>query len=79
MVEALDRRLEHERRTRSIHNLRIARGVKIINHSQFFDDILLTGGASKTIASHFKMVLDQYTLVSGGLFNKPKATYMLGI
>jgi hypothetical protein len=38
--------------------IKIARGVKDINHAQFVDDTLLLGGASTIIARKFKQQLD---------------------
>jgi hypothetical protein len=73
MEESLNRILEHERRTGSIPGLKIARGVRRINHSQFVDDTLLLGGSSQIMASRFKLVLDQYGEVSGGIINKKKS------
>jgi hypothetical protein len=40
MAETLNRRLEHERATGNIPGLKIARGVRRINNSQFVDDTL---------------------------------------
>jgi hypothetical protein len=37
------------------------------------DDTLLLGGASKIMANQFKLVLDQYGEVSGGVINKNKS------
>jgi hypothetical protein len=73
MAETLNRRLEQERATRNIPGLKIARGVRRINNSQFVDDTLLLGGASQTMARRFKLVLDQYEQASGGLINKLKS------
>ena len=73
MEESLNRRLEYERRTSNILGMTIARGVRRINNSQFFDDTLLLGGASKTMANIFKMVLDQYREATGGTINKHKS------
>jgi hypothetical protein len=51
---------------------KLLQGFKHINHSQFADDILFLGGASSIIARRFKMVLDQFLSVSGGLVNSHK-------
>lgn len=72
MAEMLGRRLEHERRSESIPCLRITSRVKKINHSQFTDDILLIGGASSIMAGRFKLILDQFLLVSRGAVNNTK-------
>ena len=73
MVETLNRRLEQERISKNILGLKIMRGVKRINNSQFADDTLLLGGASHVMAQRFKTVLDQYEQASGGLINKHKS------
>jgi hypothetical protein len=72
MVETLGRFLEHERRNGNIPGIKIIAGVKCLNHSQFADDIHFLGGASLVIARWFKMVLDQFLLVSSGLVNSHK-------
>jgi hypothetical protein len=41
--------------------MRIAPGVKDINHAQFADDTLLMGGASMMTKNKFKKELDAYT------------------
>jgi hypothetical protein len=45
--------------------LRIALGVKYINHAQFADDTLLLGGASVQTTKKFKMELDVYKEILG--------------
>jgi hypothetical protein len=72
MEESINKRLEHERRSGNIPGLKIARGVRRINNSQFIDDTLFLGGASQTMATRFKLVLDQYGEASGGVINKHK-------
>jgi hypothetical protein len=72
MAETLNRRLEQERATRNIPGLKIVKGIRRINNSQFVDDTPLLGGASQTIARRFKLVLDQYEQASRGLINKLK-------
>jgi hypothetical protein len=57
---------------RSIPGIKIAQGVKRINHSQFVDDMILLSGASKIIPRRLNQVLDTFLLVSGGLLNKTK-------
>jgi hypothetical protein len=73
MEETLNRRLEQERATGNIPGLKIERGVRIINNSQFSNDTLLLGGASQIMANCFKLVLDQYGEASGGVINKHKS------
>ena len=52
--------------------LRIARGVRDINHAQFVDDSLLLGRASPTIARKFKVELDYYCRLSESKLNHRK-------
>jgi hypothetical protein len=56
-------------------NLRVAhsQGVKRINRSQFVDDALLMGGASRIISNHFKLVLDRFNQIYRGIINKNKS------
>jgi hypothetical protein len=53
--------------------IKIARGVKDINHAQFVDDTLLLGGASTIIARKFKRQLDLYKETSGSQINYRKS------
>jgi hypothetical protein len=53
--------------------IKIARGVKDINHAQFVDDTLLLGGASTIIARKFKQQLDLYKEASGSQINYRKS------
>jgi hypothetical protein len=73
MEESLNIRLEHERATGNIIGLKIERGVRRINNSQFVDDTLLLGGASQIMARYFKLVLDQYGEALRGVINKHKS------
>jgi hypothetical protein len=75
-LKHLSRKLEHERLVGNLPGLQIARGVKNLNHSQFADDTLLMGGASMTIASHFKVVLDSFLDASRGVVNNRKCQIM---
>jgi hypothetical protein len=50
MVESLSRRLDKERRKKTIPGIKIVQGVKRINNSQFVDDTILLGGTSSIIA-----------------------------
>lgn len=43
--DSLSHMLEHERRNASIQGIIYVKGVRVTNHSQFADDILLLGGA----------------------------------
>jgi len=70
MAEALNKILKYEGRSISILGLKIERGVRGINHSQFVDHTLFLGGASKTLDKCFKLVLHQYVEVSGCIINE---------
>lgn len=72
MAETLSIQLENQRLKRKITGIRIARGVKEINHSLFVNDTLLIGGASNIISRQFKNVLDDFLDVSGGFLNNIK-------
>ena len=52
--------------------LRIARGVRDINHALFADDSILLGGASSSSASCFKLDLHRYCLNYGSELNTGK-------
>jgi len=73
MVESFSRALDFSRRVCLITGIKFGDGVKNINHSQFADDTLLIGGASTTIAKHFKTLLDKYMSYSGGMVNNLKS------
>jgi len=72
MAETLSRAFETQRKERTITGLRIAKGIKTINHSLFVNDTLLLGGASTIIARRFKKNIDASLQVSGGLLNNTK-------
>jgi hypothetical protein len=65
-------KLNQERQQKNILGIRIATGVRRINHSWFVDDTLLIGGASTIMARIFKKILDQFLEVSGGALNSAK-------
>jgi hypothetical protein len=52
--------------------IKIARGVKDINHAQFVNDRLLLGRASTIIDRKFKQQLDLYKEASGSQINYKK-------
>jgi hypothetical protein len=58
-----------ERRNGKLPGLRIARGVKEINHSQFVDDTLLLGAATVRTATRFQKTLNSFLAVFGGKLN----------
>ena len=49
-----------------LRGLKIARGVKNANHSQFVDDTILLGGAFVIIAERFKKVISTFVKASDG-------------
>jgi hypothetical protein len=73
MAETLGRHLEKYRISKAILGIKIARGTKRLNHSQFVDDTLLIGGASLVMAKRFKYSLDNFTQASGALINNAKS------
>jgi hypothetical protein len=73
MEETLGRQLEKDQTSKGIPGIKIARGTKRINHSQFADDTLLIGGASIVIAKRLKNALDNFTQASGALINSAKS------
>jgi len=70
---SLSFRLEHARTHENLLGIRIVRGIKEVNHTQFADDTLLLGGATPYAAKKFKEVLDNYQYVSGSLINYSKS------
>lgn len=72
VVDSLIKKLEQECENGNLLELQIARRVKNINHSQFANDTLILGGASTTIASRFKGILDSFLDASGGEVNNRK-------
>jgi hypothetical protein len=69
LVDSLSRKLEVERRNGKLSGLRIERGVKEINHSQFIDDTLLLGAAIMCTTTHFQKTLNSFLPASGGKLN----------
>jgi hypothetical protein len=64
--------LENSQVQNNLQGLRIAQGVKDINHAQFADDTPLLGGASPIIAKNFKEELDAYAAFSGSEISQTK-------
>ena len=58
MVDSSSQSLEKEWLQSNLASLQIARNTQPLNHSQFDDDTLLLGGASKVIAWRFKYLLE---------------------
>jgi len=73
MVETLSRQLEKDRIDKSIPGIKLDRGVKHLNHSQFVDDTLLVGGDSIIMAKCFNTALENFTQASGALINNTKS------
>ena len=65
--------LDHGKTHNNLLGLRIAPGVKDINHAQFADDVLLMGGASMPIVKKFKKDLDAYIEASGSVISPTKS------
>lgn len=73
-MKSLRRNLEQAREDGLFPRISITRNIKDVNNSQFADDTLLLGGASKIISLYFKCLLDNYLELSdGGLVNKKKS------
>jgi hypothetical protein len=72
-ASVLSYQLEHSKAQNNLQGLKIAHGVKEINHAQFADDTLLLGGASPLVARKFKEELDAYATVSGSEINQAKS------
>jgi hypothetical protein len=72
-ASVLSFQLEHCQNHNNLHGLRIAPGVKDINHAQFADDTLLMGGASLHTARKFKNELEAYTEISGSVISPAKS------
>jgi hypothetical protein len=66
MEESLSQKLEVEHRMGHLPGIQIARRVKKINHSQFYDDTLLLGVASGIIARGLKKFLNIFLQPRGG-------------
>jgi len=77
MVESFSKALDYNRCISLITGIKFGNGVKNINHSQFFDDTLLMGGASNIIVRRFKTLLDKYMSYSRGMVNYLKS-YIYG-
>jgi hypothetical protein len=73
VVEALSRTLDFARSQKSIPSIKISRGTKRLNHSQFVDDTLLISVASTILALRFKRIMDLFTKAFGGLINNAKS------
>jgi hypothetical protein len=72
MADSLSKKLEAERINGNLLRIKIVRGVKSLNHSQFADDTLLLGGASIIISTRFNQVLESFLLTSEGAINYQK-------
>jgi hypothetical protein len=73
MAESLNRSLEWGSASGNIPGIKIAQGVKRLNHSQFADDTILLSGASKVLARRILRVLDIFLIILGGSLNKEKS------
>jgi hypothetical protein len=71
-ASVLSYQLENSQVQNNLQGLRIAQGVKDINHAQFVDDTPFLVGASPIIAKKFKKELVAYTAVSGSEISQPK-------
>ena len=69
--------LEKRQVVQELMGLRIARGVRDINHALFANESILLEGAFAISASRFKLELDRYCLDSGSELNTSKCFIML--
>ena len=65
--------LDRGRQDQELIGVRMAQGVKNINHAQFVDDTILLGGTSTNSTRQFKSMLDSYYKVSGNFLNWRKS------
>jgi hypothetical protein len=72
-ASVLSFQLDQSQQLQELMGLRIARGVRDINHAQFADDTILLGGASTHSAKKFKSELDKYQAISGSKINYRKS------
>jgi hypothetical protein len=72
-ASVLSFQLDHDQTHNNLPGLRIAPGVKDINHAQFADDTQLMGGASMPTTKKFKKELDAYTQISGSVISLTKS------
>jgi hypothetical protein len=79
IVKALGWALDYERRVKRIPGIRIVRGDKRINHSQFVDDTLLISGVSIILTTRFKNIMDLFTEFSWVSLTTPKSNSKHGI
>ena len=68
------RKLEAEKKVRTVPGIRIVKGIEPINHSLFADDSLLLGGASLMISKSFSRMLQYFCSITRALINKRKST-----
>ena len=61
--------LDRARQDQELIGVRMAQGVKNINHAQFIDDTILLGGTGTNSTRRFKATLDSYYKVSGNFLN----------
>ena len=72
VVESMSKKLQALQNNSEIRGLKIARGFKNANHSQFVDNTILLGGASVIIAKIFKEVISTFLKASDGEINATK-------
>ena len=70
----LSLQLEQAKKDRDLIGIRMARGTKDINHTQFVDDTILLGGAIHHIGRRLKSELDSYCQAYGSKLNLRKCS-----
>ena len=73
VADSLSKKLQQQQDIRELKGLKIARGVRAVNHAQFINDTILLGGASTIIAERFKIVLSTFLKALNGKINATKA------
>ena len=58
--ESMSMKLQHLQDSSDLKGLKIARGIKAINHAHFADDTILLGGAPSIIAERFNCALSAF-------------------
>ena len=69
----MSKNIQHLKESGDLKGLKIARGVKVVNHAQFADDTILLGGASSIIAKIFKCAFSTFLKASDDKVNSTKS------
>ena len=69
----MSRKLQLLQESGDLRGLKIAKGVKAVNHVQFADETIMLGGASNTIARRFNSVMSTFLKATDGKINSTKS------